>query len=325
MHIVEKSFDDLLRKTLLRIQAEGIEIDPTKGKSKELFGVILELTNPRARISHSENRGTIYSCLGEFLWYLAKSNDLDFVQYYIKDYWKFSDDGKTLFGGYGPRIFGPAGLDQYTRVRTLLAENPSSRKAVIQIIKPQDLFTSSKDVPCTCSLQFAVRNDKLHMFTSMRSNDAMIGMPHDFFAFTMLQEILACDLSLEVGTYKHAVGSLHIYEKDLPKVEAYLAEGYQGNIPMPAMPQLNLHDAIDEVIKYEANVRGGGLDPLPTLDPYWLDLLRLLEIHAVNRTDLSYVQKLKKWSELKDAMHSKVYEYHIRKKKPKEDKTKEPA
>jgi len=40
-------------------------------------------------------------------------------------------------------------------------------------------------------MQFMVRRRRLHLLTNMRSNDAFIGLPHDIFAFTMLQEIMA--------------------------------------------------------------------------------------------------------------------------------------
>jgi len=47
-----------------------------------------------------------------------------------------------------------------------------------------------------------IRNKQLHMLTNMRSNDAFWGLPHNIFSFTMIQEILARTLSVELGTYK---------------------------------------------------------------------------------------------------------------------------
>jgi thymidylate synthase len=37
------------------------------------------------------------------------------------------------------------------------------------------------------------------MVTTMRSNDAYLGLPHDVFCFTMLQEIIARSLGREIG------------------------------------------------------------------------------------------------------------------------------
>ena len=55
------------------------------------------------------------------------------------------------------------------------------------------------------------------------------GPDHDVFAFTMLQEIMARSLGVEVGTYKHAVGSLHLYEDDRQKAQQFDSRGLQAD------------------------------------------------------------------------------------------------
>ena len=77
------------------------------------------------------------------------------------------------------------------------------------------------------------------MFTNMRSNDAFIGLPHDIFAFTMIQEIVARALKLEPGTYSHAVGSLHLYKTNRDAARKYLKEGWQSTVVMPRCPKVN--------------------------------------------------------------------------------------
>ena len=73
MFIRKSSLDDLLGEVLKRLRVQK-RISPTKGEAKELTGVVLELTNPRARLSQTEMKGTLFSCLGELLWYLSESN-----------------------------------------------------------------------------------------------------------------------------------------------------------------------------------------------------------------------------------------------------------
>ena len=60
----------------------------------------------------------------------------------------------------------------------------------------------------------------------MRLNDALVGLPHDVFCFTMLQEIVARSLSVELGGYKHAVGSLHLYKTHVDAAHQFLEEGW---------------------------------------------------------------------------------------------------
>jgi thymidylate synthase len=98
MYISADTLDDLLREVFIKIRNFGKRVEPTQGPNQELFGVLLELTQPVARLSRTESKGTVFSCLGETLWYLAGSNKLDFITHYLPDYGKYSDDGVTTWG-----------------------------------------------------------------------------------------------------------------------------------------------------------------------------------------------------------------------------------
>src|ERR1700693_1149180 len=58
-----KTVDDLLRHALESINEYGEPIKASKGHTKEITGVVLELTNPRARLSLTESRGKLFSCI----------------------------------------------------------------------------------------------------------------------------------------------------------------------------------------------------------------------------------------------------------------------
>ena len=104
---------------------------------------------------------------------------------------RYVDDSedKQLCGAYGPRLFGLRGNNQIANVRDLLRQKPQSRRAVIQLFEADDIARPYKEAPCTCTLQFAIRRERLDMPTSMCSNDAFLGLPHDVFAFTMLKKL----------------------------------------------------------------------------------------------------------------------------------------
>ena len=120
MYFTAPTLDDLLHHVLTNLLKIKNRINPTRGKATESIAVLLRITNPRARLSRTELKGTLFSCLGELLWYLAKTNDLGFISYYLKDYKKYSDDGQTIYGGYGPRMFDMRGNDQVANVIALL-------------------------------------------------------------------------------------------------------------------------------------------------------------------------------------------------------------
>lgn len=294
MQFVANTIDDLLYKIFRRLLSSSSQISPTRGDARELIGVVIELRNPRARLSRTETRGRLYSSLGEFLWYLSKDNKLDFIERYIPAYAKESEDGQTVHGGYGPRIFAKNGYNQLEKIVDLLTRNPNSRRAVVQIFDALDVAEVHKEVPCTCTLQFLVRNGYLHMITHMRSNDAYKGLPHDIFCFSMLHELVTRSLNLKIGVYRQFVGSLHLYDTDMKQAQQYLGEGVQPTILMPAMPQGDPWPAIQKLLDAESNIRHGNPldDDIWTLDDYWTDLVRLLQIYAASG-DRDEIKRLK--------------------------------
>lgn len=257
-------------------------MSPTKGPNRELRGVTLQLTNARARLSRSESRGKVFSALGELLWYLSGSNATDQITHYIPRYAQY-DEGGIVFGGYGPRLRG--GNDQLATMIDLLRQRPTTRRAVIQIFDREDLVEPHDDVPCTCTLQFLNRQSGLELVVYMRSNDVFIGLPHDVFCFTMIQELVARSIGADVGQYTHVVGSLHLYDDNADAARRFLEDGFFETREMPPMPEVDPMTGIAELLATEAQLRDGA-DPLAVDLPsnnYWADLARLLMVLHLDR------------------------------------------
>jgi thymidylate synthase len=312
MYITAATLDDLLLQVYQRLLSSSYKVRPTRGEMTELDGVLLKLRNPRARLSRTEMRGKLFSSLGELLWYLAGSNRLDFIEYYLRRYREESEDGKTIHGAYGPRLFNSKGQDQIRNVLDLLRSKPTSRRAVIQIFDAADLDRPRKEIPCTCTLQFLIRRGKLQMLVNMRSNDAFIGLPHDIFAFTMLQEIFARSLDVEVGSYKQAIGSLHLYDEHATDARQYVEEGFQSTVIMPPMPVGDPWPALNQIKLAESKIRKGksiDASALP-IHRYWQDIVRLLQIYA-----LPPQERRKMIPKLKKMMSTPIYDVYIEKRK----------
>lgn len=275
MHITTESLDDLLYETYDYILANGEKAYPTRGAILEVRNCTLTLLNPRSRISLSEGRSKVISCLGEFLWYISGSNSITFIEYYIKKYReriKFTEESlDPVPGAYGSRIFREP--SQFNKIVELLKKSKDSRRAVIAIYSENDLLgEDSGDIPCTCTLQFFIRNDKLHLTCYMRSNDAALGLVHDIFSFTLFQEIMLAKLiaeypNLKLGEYTHIVGSLHIYEENIEQISHYLSkEGWQYHASMPPInPQL-LEDSLEKILEIEKDIRVNRSCDLSKLD-----------------------------------------------------------
>ena len=146
MYLRADILDDLLKEAFELVISKGKPTEASRGRTLEVTGVLLELENPRARLSRSETKGRPFSCLGELLWYLSGSDKLEFIERYIPAYACDAEDDGTLHGAYGPRLYDMDGQNQITNVTDLLREKPGSRRAVIQLYSAQDIAKRYKEI-----------------------------------------------------------------------------------------------------------------------------------------------------------------------------------
>jgi len=172
------------------------------------------ITIPERKLSYS-------FMFGEAAWMLEGRNDVESVSKYVDGVKRFSDDGVTFFGAYGPKI-----ITQTSYIVDTLTKDKDSRQAVLNIWRENP--RSSKDIPCTLSLQFFLREASddlwLHTIATMRSNDAWLGTPYDTFNFSAISFYIACHLNkagikCKLGSLNIQAGSRHIYENDFLKLD----------------------------------------------------------------------------------------------------------
>lgn len=205
----EKAFDTL------REQAEGGFTDLSRDGSVvgEYLDAVFCVEDPTRNIVTSKIRNMpMRYAVGELAWYLSGSNKVKDIAQYAKKWADISDDGETNNSAYGYRIFHKFGFDQWEYVKGLIRKDPNTRQAVIHIKDASN--TPTKDTPCTVYLQFFLRDNKLNLSVHMRSNDIWMGVPYDMFSFCFLQVKMAMELGVEVGSYTHYAGSLHMYQRD---------------------------------------------------------------------------------------------------------------
>lgn len=316
-HIEGDTVDDILTDVFDLLLNSNRIVSATKGEFREFDSCLLTLNNPIARLSRTELKETIFSCLGELFWYLSGSDNESFISYYLSVYKKYAENDGTINGAYGKRLFSCDGkYNQFSQVISLLKNKPTTRQAVIQLFSPKDTSKQFNDTPCTLSWQFMIRDNKLHMYTNMRSNDAYRGLPHDIFVFTMLQELVSKILGIEVGAYHHYVSSLHLYTGDSELAAQYKQEGFQKSTPvMGEMPsdfkfELGQNEGL---IKYESLIREGKINEVPfdNVPEYWLEILKLLEAYNVIKQNqdgvLSQQEVLKQLGLIKAGFTTQFY------------------
>lgn len=104
-----------------------------------------------------------------------------------------------------------------------LLRNPESRRAVIDV-RDNAIDQNNTHPACLQHIQFMIRDGKLDMYVTMRSNDAFEAAFMNAFGFIMLQKKVADMLCVGVGKYEHRANSFHVYEKNFEKFDQTIGQ-----------------------------------------------------------------------------------------------------
>lgn len=216
------------------ISDNGHTFQTIKGKVKELTPVMINIKKPNERclvIPHRYNN--IIATLAETLWVLGGRDDILYLEKYLPRAKQFSDDGITWSSAYGKRLLNWYGINQIKEVTNQLKGMKYSRRAVMCIFDPQkDFDMKARQVPCNNLIQPMITgNNKLNFNVSLRANDVMWGFSGiNFFQWSILQELLAGWLNVEVGEYYHFVGSFNLFERHFNRTKKILEERISNDI-----------------------------------------------------------------------------------------------
>ncbi|TSB05278.1 thymidylate synthase [Sphingorhabdus contaminans] len=267
--------NDVLKATAQSCIGSGSATSPRGMSTLEVIGYNFSLTNPRARIvGFPDRRWSLPLAIGEFCWHMRGDNSVEALSYYADAWSSFSDDGITVRGScYGNKAFSRIhGDSSWDRCKSLLRNDKDSRRAVItfDVLDESDLTT--RDKSCLTTMQFLIREARLSLVANMRSNDIYLGLPYDVFLFTMMQEVMALELGVDVGAYTHFVGSLHVYERNI----AAISSQYNRESNRSTMPRMTDLDQLPDFLAAELAIREGRETKLDSFAPYWASLLQHL-------------------------------------------------
>lgn len=199
-----------------QVKNYGSHASPRDMPTLELLNFGLTLTKPWDSVPTGIRRPRLNPSIGfaEGLQLVAGESHPKLLARIAPTFERFMEPDGSLHGAYGPRV-----MHYIRRVIRLLARDPDSRQAVVNIFDVAlDLHqgdNAPKDIPCTIALHFMLRNGKLILITRMRSNDVWLGLPYDVMQFTLLQIAMANALDVEPGIYYHSSNSMHLYDRDL--------------------------------------------------------------------------------------------------------------
>lgn len=154
--------------------------------------------------------------VAEFMWYMTGNNSVEPILKYFKNWNRFQTNG-VVNSNYGVRW-----KEAINYIINELKYDKYSRRAVINMYDVTKSETFFKDTPCTLTWQFIIRNNYLHMFVYMRSNDIWYGFCNDQFNNSLLHQLVLNELKqtypeIRMGRYYHNTTSMHSYESTCNK------------------------------------------------------------------------------------------------------------
>jgi len=208
------SLHELFLSELQALSGFGNNVSSNGSNQTELLFRSFELTDPtNLSIGFPSRKFNINYAVMEFLWYLSRNKNVENIGKCANIWLRIQDNQKEVESNYGSFILG----EQWEWIKNELETDKDSRRCTIVIGQPYHKTKNWHDIPCTQYIQVFIRDNKLHIGVNMRSNDIIFGLCNDVFNFALFQQLMLNELrviypDLELGSYYHSAGSLHLYD-----------------------------------------------------------------------------------------------------------------
>jgi thymidylate synthase len=240
---VGNNFNEVYVEILRKLKTSPHYIVKARGSEmREVLNLTMEITDPRKNTVDIKARKVNKEFQVKFFkWIMAGGTDPSELQSVNKNVAKYTtghDRVNSFTTAYGPRI-----LAALPRVIEELKRDPGTRRASISMryVEDYDILGSDSDqeFPCVNTLHFLIRDGRLHLHVSMRSNNMVTTLVYDVYNFTMLQIHVLDELNsipdlpfdhfgnfpyLRLGTYMHNVASAHYFTSQEALVDNILKE-----------------------------------------------------------------------------------------------------
>lgn len=228
---MNSSYDQQYQNTLASIMNDGYELyDPLHTISmKALPGMTIEIDLEKDGFPLLTLRKIpLKIFIAEQIWFLmGEKNPDNFLGSFTKIWHDFLEDDGSVGTAYGYRWRHHFGRDQIGDLIKLLEKNPYSRHGVIIAWDPADdglgSGTVKQNVPCPYSFTVNIMGGRLHLHSILRSQDMMLGNPHDTAGFALLLMILAQRLNLKPGKITISMSNAHIYSNHYDQAQEVIS------------------------------------------------------------------------------------------------------
>lgn len=222
------SFDKQYQQILKNIMTNGFEEknERTGHICKSLPGQTMQFDLAKGFPILTLRKIPLRLFVAEQVWFLTGSKDLTFLQNFTRIWDDFSEDDNTISSAYGFRWRKHFGRDQVGMLMDLLKKDPTSRHGVVLMWDPADDGLggeAKKNVPCPYTFTVQIIGGKLCLHLIIRSNDMMLGNPHDVAGFSLLAYIFAEKLSITVGILTVSISNAHVYDTHFDQAQKIIS------------------------------------------------------------------------------------------------------
>ncbi|HVS79120.1 MAG TPA: thymidylate synthase [Candidatus Saccharimonadales bacterium] len=154
--------------------------------------------------------------IAEQIWFISGARKPEiFLRNFTSIWDDFTNPGDVVTVAYGYRWRRHFGRDQLGLLVKLLTADPSSRHGVVVTWDPASDGlggVSKSNIPCPYTFTVNIIGGRLNMVNVVRSNDMILGFPHDVAGFALLAHMLAQKLGVKPGVYSHIISNAHVYD-----------------------------------------------------------------------------------------------------------------
>ena len=186
----------------------------TQVGTKAIYNIGFYIDDPESKDIKAEwRRWNSKYAEREWQWYLSQNRSVEELKKHAPIWDKMHGGDNIVNSNYGWQWGRNNQLDKCIEQ---LKKDKNTRQAWISIFDGKEKDQYQYDTPCTLAVGFSSHPflyNTLDMTVVMRSNDLVYGFCNDQYCFSKLQELVATELGLRVGTYYHFAHDMHIYKK----------------------------------------------------------------------------------------------------------------
>ncbi len=223
-------FDIQYKEAIRRIMEEGTEEkhERTGAVTRAVPGITFQVDLEESFPILTLRKIPLRLFVAEQVWFVMGERQTEgFLRDFTKIWDDFAEEDGTISTAYGYRWRHHFGRDQLMGLVEHLQEEPTSRQGVVVTWDPGDdglMAAKKKNVPCPFTYVVNIIGGRLNMHNIIRSNDMMLGCPHDTAGFALLAYMLAQKLGVRPGMYTHSISHAHVYGDHFEHAEELMTQ-----------------------------------------------------------------------------------------------------